>query len=534
MMKKLKKFTKKIIKKITNDRFQYSLLLWFLILQPFLDCHLLYSEKVIALFGFSPTTIIRLVFIACLALLVFLCDKSKKNKIILISYGILIAIYTVIHHICCSGLTINNYPSFLYSTATEFLYMLRMLLPVGVMYLGYQIKYKKEDFIRLICNTTAIMSIIIILLNLTKTSSASYGGGLIEGNILDWFFSIGRYGPESLASKGWFNSANQISGLYMLLLPFVIYDLFDKFELKKLLNIVVAVISMTMIGTRVATYGWILVVAMIIIIDIYMMLIHKHKFRKSSYISTLLVIIFGLFLGHYAPIVSSEMVDVYNASDDAASATIEEIAVLSEQIVNDELSNKEKKEVLKKNKCLKSNGEMKIECLVNKLSISPTFYNEIYPVKDHADFWKYFMFDVPAHKKYGQRKIQYLISQDVYKEQKQSLTPVLGLGYSRFTNAYLYPEHDYYVHYLTIGIIGILLLVVIYPMLAIVSLIYMLIKRKFNFLNIILCAAILETTLISMLTGHIMDELIVSLFIGFISGFLLKRMKEINNEKTNY
>lgn len=534
MMKKLKKFTKKIIKKITNDRFQYCLLLWFLILQPFLDCHLLYSEKVIALFGFSPTTIIRLLFIAGLSLLVFCCDKSKKNKIILITYGVLIALYTAVHHIYCSGLTINNYPSFLYSTSTELLYVLRMLLPVGVMYLGYQIKYKKEDFIRLICNTTAVMSIIIILLNLTKTSSASYGGGLIEGNILDWFFSIGKYGPESLASKGWFNSANQISGLYMLLLPFVIYDLFDKFDIRKLFNIIIAVISMTMIGTRVATYGWILIVAMIVIIDIYMMIIHKHKFRKASYISTALIVAFGLCLGHYAPIVSSEMVEVYNASDDAASATIEEIAMLSEQIANDELTEKEKKEVLKKNKCLNKKGELKVECLVTKLSIAPAFYEEIYPVEDHKEFWKYFMLEVPAHKKYGQRKIQYLISQDVYKEQKQTLTPVLGLGYSRFTSAYLYPEHDYYVHYLTIGIIGIILLVLIYPMIAIASLIYMLIKRKFNFLNLILCASIIEITLISMITGHIMDELIISLFIGFISGFLLKRMKEINNEKTNY
>jgi len=530
MMSKLKGL-KKIL---TKDKVQFKMLFWFLILQPLLDCHLLYSEKVISVFGFSPTTIIRLLFIVFLALLVFIGDKNKKNKVILIVYGLLMCLYTLVHHIYCGGLNIVNYNEFYYSTTTELLYILRMLLPIGIIYLAYQIKFKKEDFMILICRVTALMSFIIIVLNITKTSNASYGGGLIEGNIFDWFFSIGKYGPESLASKGWFNSANQISGLYMLLLPFVIYDLFDKFKVKKFINIIAAVTAMTMLGTRVATYGWILVVIMIVAIDIYMMIIHKHKFRKSSYISTLLVIIFGLFLGHYAPIVSSEMVDVYNASDDAASATIEEIAVLSEQIVNDELSNKEKKEVLKKNKCLKTNGEMKIECIVTKLSISPAFYNEIYPVKDHADFWKYFMFDVPAHKKYGQRKIQYLISQDVYKTQKQKFTPVMGLGYSRFTNAYLYPEHDYYVHYLTTGVVGIVLLILIYPLIAVGSLIYMLIKRKFNFLNIILCATILEVITISMITGHIMDELIVSLFIGLISGFLLKRMKEINNEKTNY
>lgn len=530
MMKKINKL-KKIL---TTDKFQFRLLLWFLILQPFLDCHLLYTEDVISFFGFSPTTIIRLLFISLLVLLVFCCDKTKKNKVILFTYGVLIFIYTIVHHIYCSGLTINNYPSFIYNTSTELLYILRMLLPIGVIYLGYQIKYKKEDFVRLVCSTTAIMSIIIILLNLTKASSASYGGGLIEGNILDWFFSIGKYGPESLASKGWFNSANQISGLYMLLLPFVIYDLFDAFNVRKIFNIAISIIAMTMLGTRVATYGWILIVLMIVVIDIYMMIIRKHKFRKSSYISVILLVIFGLFLGHFAPIVSSEMVEVYNASDDAASASIEEIAAISEQIENEELSDKEKKELLKKHKCLSSDGKLKIDCLVTKLSIAPAFYEDIYPVKEHKEFWRYFMFDVPAYKKYGQRKIQYLISQDIYKEQHQKATPFMGLGYSRFTSAYIYPEHDYYVHYLTIGVVGIALLILIYPLIAIGSLIYMLLKRKFNFLNIILCATILEVIVISMITGHIMDELIVSLFIGFISGFLLKRMKEINDEKNDY
>ena len=64
MMNKLKK----IKKVLTKDKVQFKMLFWFLILQPFLDCHLLYTEKVISLFGFSPTTIIRLLFIAFFSL----------------------------------------------------------------------------------------------------------------------------------------------------------------------------------------------------------------------------------------------------------------------------------------------------------------------------------------------------------------------------------------------------------------------------------------------------------------------------------
>ena len=65
------------------------------------------------------------------------------------------------------------------------------------------------------------------------------------------------------------------------------------------------------------------------------------------------------------------------------------------------------------------------------------------------------------------------------------------------------------------------------------SLLYMLIKRRFNFLNILLAIVILEVLAISYVTGHIVDELIVSIFLGFISGYLLKRMEEVKNEKKN-
>jgi hypothetical protein len=144
------------------------------------------------------------------------------------------------------------------------------------------------------------------------------------------------------------------------------------------------------------------------------------------------------------------------------------------------------------------------------------------------------MLEVPLEQKYGQRNIQQLISNDINKNQKGKYTSLLGLGYSRFISTQLYPEHDYFVHYLTIGVIGIILLVAIYPIIAISSIIYILIKRKFNFLNILLCAVILEINVLSYVTGHIMDELIVTLFLGFISGFLLKRMGEIKYEKAKY
>lgn len=520
---------KKLTKKLKKDDIQFKMMFWFLVLQPFLDCFLLYTDEVITIFKFSPTTLLRLFFVGFLGLIVFITDNSKKNKIILITYAVLIGIYTIIHHLYTSTLNIVGYDEFYYKVTTEFLYVLRMLLPVGIMYLSYKIKFKKEDFMKLIVYTLAITSFVIITLNIAERSLASYGGGYIYGNIFDWF--IGSFKPDALASKGWFNSANQISGLFMILLPFAVYDLFDEFNYKKIINIALSITSMTMLGTRVSVYGWILVILLIMAIDIYMIIVCKHHLRKKTYISTIIITILGLILVHYAPIYSEDMQDKFNSIDQESDKFIRETVEYSKQIKNNELTEEKKQEVLKKYTCLNENGDYETTCLVSLLAIAPAFYEEIYPVTEHEEFWLYFMLEVPIEQRYGQRNIQKLIANDIKKNYKETFTSVLGFGYSRFISSGLYPEHDYYVHSLTIGIIGMILLIFIYPLISIGSLVYMLIKRKFNFLNILLSAVILEICALSYVTGHIMDELIVSLFIGFISGFLLKRMVEVSNGK---
>ena len=526
---------KKIAKQLKKDDVQFKLMFWFLVLQPFLDCFLLYSDEIISIFKFSPTTLIRLFFIGFLGLIVFTKDKSKKNKIIIISYMIFIGIYTIIHHIYTSGLNIVGYDEFYYSVTTEFLYILRMLLPIGILYMSYQIKFKKEDFIRVVKYTLAVVSFIIIALNIFEKSLSSYSGGwgYILGNIFDWF--SGNYEEYNLSSKGWFNSANQISGLFMLLFPFAVYDLFDNFDYKKLINITASIIAMIMLGTRVSVYGWILVLILIIAIDIFMIIFYKHKFRKKTYISSLIVLSFGLFLVNYAPIYSEDMQEIFNENDRKADNIIKETVYYSKKIKNNELDEKEKKEVLKTYRCLHENGDYETSCLVTLQSIGPAFYKTIYPVDEHEDFWLYFLLEVPIEQRFGQRNIQKIIASDINNNQKDKFTPILGLGYSRFIRVGLYPEHDFYVHSLTIGIVGIILLILIYPVISVASLIYMLIKKKFNFLNLLLSAVILEVCALSYVTGHIMDELIVTLFLGFISGFLLKRTFETNNEitKTN-
>ena len=116
----------------------------FLILQPIFDSYYLYSDEVINLFGFSPTTIIRMIVVALCALIVFIKKDKKKKNILIFSF--ITIIYFIIHHFVSTS--INDgliYSSFRYSIVEEIFYFLRMLLPIGVIYIVYNLKYTKED-----------------------------------------------------------------------------------------------------------------------------------------------------------------------------------------------------------------------------------------------------------------------------------------------------------------------------------------------------------------------------------------------------
>lgn len=516
------------MKKLLNDtKLQKEILFVFLLIQPFLDCYLLYSDEVIKMFHFSPTTIIRLFFVVILGMIVFFGDKDKKNKKVIIVYGLLFLIYTVCHHFYTSNLVIHNYKTFYYTFSTEMMYFLRMLLPIGLLYLGYKIKFTKKDFIETINFVALILASIIIVSNILKISSPSYGTGFIEGNFFDWFINKGKYDSSALASRGWFNSANQISGLMMLLLPIVVYSVFDKKNKFNITTMISLIISMIMLGTRIASFGWALVLLMLLIIDFFLVLMKKRKFEKSNYIFTLIIMVVGIFVSfNFAPIVSYEMADTYIEADDKANDNIMALAKLVKKIKSGKLTEEEIQEIISSSICFKENGDLKTACLVELLGIDPIYYHRIYPVDEHREFWDYFMFEVPQEKKYGQRNLELLVTKDVAKEQKDFLTPVLGFGYSRFINAYLYLEHDYYVHYYTIGIIGILLLLFPYIIIALLGFWQNIVKKKLDFLELVLSSTLLEIVAISIVSGHIMDELIVSLYIGFVSGYLLKKIRK--------
>ena len=158
----------------------------FLIMQPFLDCYLLYNDEVIDFIGFSPTTIIRMLVIGVYAGIIFL--TSRKGRKIFTGYIVLLLIYFIIHHMVCTSVDESLiYDSFEYSLMDEIFYFIRMFLPVGVIYIVYNLNITKDDLKEIVSLSSINISLIIIILNLFGIALTSYGSHQIAGNIFSWF-----------------------------------------------------------------------------------------------------------------------------------------------------------------------------------------------------------------------------------------------------------------------------------------------------------------------------------------------------------
>ena len=94
----------------------------------------------------------------------------------------------------------------------------------------------------------------------------------------------------------------------------------------------------------------------------------------------------------------------------------------------------------------------------------------------------------------------------------------------------MYIENDFLVHYFSIGIFGIVFLLCPWFVIMLKGT-YSLIKNKFKQFDFLTCTILFSMAICigaSFMSGHIMDELIVTLYLGFIGGFLLRYIKEEN------
>lgn len=495
------------LNKIKTEKVIILLLLLFIVIQPFLDIYIFFTNPNLEFFSLTIPTIIRCLFLSIMLLLTIMNYKFSKKNLILYMYMMLIIIYSIIHHIVVSkNLMISD--NFSYSLFQELFYVFRMLFPYVIIFITKNSKIKKQQCVDILIYTSIIISSVIIISNSLKLSLTSYNGNDLIG--LSWFEwskdAFAKYSFESLASKGWFFMANQVSGLMLLLLPFNIYQLLTKKTKISIISTLMLIISMIMLGTRVAAFGWIIVFFLIIVIYGIILIYNKSiTINKKNIINFLIISIIGIAVLINSPI----MIRNYEYKVDDPS--IPPITIPEDHPSDDVY-----------------------EYILNeypKYKIQDVYIKDIYNYQYDPDFWISFM-NKSKDRVIMNREVQYMITQRISDRNNELKFQLFGLSFSRMRSGQIYIEKDFLVHYYTMGFLGILLLFGPYFLLLILFLYKMImdLKKQFNLFN---CTALLSIILVfavGFFSGHIMDELFITIYIGFVFGIIYKNIFDEKGE----
>lgn len=518
-MNKLKQKLNQIIKKIdifTKNKYMIMTFIIFLMIQPILDIYILFTDETINIFKFSPSTIIRMVMIFGFFILLLFSERNKKHFKYIALWGILTIIYTIVHLYNCINISENINPNYRVSVISEIFYIIRMMLPLFVIYISFNYKMNFKKLSLIIVTVVLLFSLTIIFTNLTKLSLKSYSEKheKITQNVIDWIFNKEEIVlMEESLSKGIFTGGNQLGNLLIMLLPITLYIAIKNTNFINCFTIFVQIFSCILIGTRIASLLWLPIIICLIIMMIFFSKIKKELIiNKYIWIIFLAVIIFNGYILYNSPIFSRKI----DYSDSVAK-------VQAENNTQEKLTNfNELSQSTSDNSDL---YKMKEDFLLNnytQFDIQSVFLNDIYNYQYDIDFWINIV-NSPYETYNNSRKMQFLIAQRLFDLNNNPLDKIAGIGFSTTRNGHLYTEQDFYAHYYTIGISGSLLL--IYSQLAILlfCIIKVIINLKNNltFENLVYIMSLLLIFIIALISAHVLDELIVTIFIGFLLGQLL-------------
>ena len=526
-------------------------LLIFLVVQPIFDIYMAVVGESLDIFGISIVTLIRTITVTAMVVILAIYQIKTKYKTkwlyILLSYIALVVVYMAIHHfnIVVSG---GYYVSQgIYNILTEIMYVLRLVVPIILIYIVLVIKPEKRKIEKCMVIAAAIVSAIILLTNLLEVSFASYAtfktdSKIIEYNVIDWFFS--QEIPYKLAlSKGYFVSANQIGALLVLLLPVVMYVLLRDNKISTYLIFIVQIISMVLIGTRVASYGFMIVSILMLIAHILVNIIKKEKINLLQIIIIAIIIEIGVGLYLISPAQNrddlSKLEGLY--IDESISLEDKEYMELDEfnNILNDE---KLLKEYIKDEE-YNTDSDIKTVAICKYISdnhalhsITEKYIRNIYPYNEDPEFW-FELFNKPASVKGDNRAKQSIIIKRIKEKNNNfALDTIVGMGATPMNSREYMIENDLISHYYNLGIIGIILFVAPY----LVSMLYVLIKciRKiknlFDLRIITYMLSVIMTFAVGLCAGHVIDEYIITIYLAVISGalFNIKSKEGDVNEKS--
>lgn len=485
-----------------------KLLIIFVIIQPFLDIYILFENNIIDMFKFSPSTIIRFIYVGILLLMTLFIIKYNKRKLWYVLYGILVLLYVIFHNV-----TANNFISYMpgnfnYSFISEMLYIARLLVSLAVIFISANVKIEKKTIKRIVYTLIILISGSIVLTNFLGLSLGCYNHKFVHITFFDWFLpSIKNYTFYETSTKGLFMYGNQISALLLFLNVFLLYYIITDFKPRKIFLLVLQLLAMVMLGTKVATLGFITSVVVILITYLFFTLIKKEiKFNYKLVIALFAIGISWSALYNFSPANTRDVMTKKQISNHNQSAEAQKSIAFENSIKN--LSD-EQKAVEIKNFVSKEYAEYGFD-----YSLVLKKYNYEYD----AFFW-YQAFHYQYTDRINNRFMQEAILKRMKEINNNPLDYWFGISYTKMSNIFPF-ERDFKSHYYTLGVLGLFLFLSINIIVLIIALFKMLFnfKEKCTFENACYFIASSALILAAYYSGNVMDALIVTIIFNFFLG----------------
>lgn len=493
------------------------LLVVFFILQPFLELILsIFQDKTLAIAGISIATLIRYGLISLIIILAIIANIHRKSTKLFIGTLIIYAVFSCLHYF-----NIRNLDLIIFDTSikkgfiTIIMYISKFVIPICLIYLVYILKFNYKDLKITVLSIVTFVSLVMIITNLLGIDYIAYSFNSNTHpslNILGWFNN--EYDSTNwrmLTSRGLYPSGNEVASLLTLLFPLTLWISLKEKRNYYFIFVIIQMISILMVSTKVAVYGEILLFIAVISIWIFENILKKQPIKKSkiAYIFLILVV-FSIFL------INSPFVKRFNTGEGGISSYTQMTEEEAEKI-EIELSEADTTPEL-----------IYIKENYAKESIPLDLVENAYNYLDHTNFWIHLIDDIEFSERNNARKIKTLILQDIKENKANSLDTLVGIG-----EIPIYPEKDFVAQYYYIGVIGLLIFIMPFILVAIVSLFYCLIKlfkKNFNGIQLVMILSIFFIAATAYFSGHTLEPIYINSIIGLICGMLISLLIRRNYE----
>ncbi len=312
--------------------------------------------------------------------------------------------------------------------------------------------------------------------------------------------------------------ANQEAVIMLMLLLVFIYDFLYKNQ-KSIFYITILMLSMLMLGTRVASVGGFLTIICAYVFYIIYCFYKKEQIDLKSLFLVIPIVIWGLLLpiSPYA----NRNIELNNIPEEVSSDSSSETNNIPEEVSSDSSSETNNIQSEIKKDSINTNIEY-VYANYNPDYLPSVFFEQYYPIEYDSEFWYEFVKNTSIENM-NYRLIESSIIKRVVDINDNSLDILFGISNVRIQNI-VNIERDFILHYYAFGIVGSIILLLIYIIMLIYSL-YNFFKYQTYYLFIITTSIILFL-FSAYLTGNIINSINAIIPFTFISSgiFLSKKV----------